>query len=476
MTSNAAPRPDQSRETVPGARLTLAVSCLGFFVTVLGSTVVNIAVPTIGRQLGGNISDFQWVVDAYTLMFAALLLSAGSLSDRVGASRLYLIGLSVFTAASVVSGLAPNFVVLIVAQAVQGAAAAVVVPTSLALIRQTFPDSAARAKGVALWTAIGGIAIAGGPIAGGGLTSALGWRYVFFLNVPIGLIGLLALLRVPRSRPRPAPLDGPGQLTIVLALAALTFAMIEAGGRGFGSLVVIVALLVFVLATAAFLVAEIRSDHPAVPLDLFRSPTVSVCVLVGFALNFSFYGIVFVFSLFFQQLRGASPLTAGLMFVPMTAFVTVMSLVTGRLTARFGPRWPLIVGQFVQAVDLLVLITVGRTTPTAVLLLLLVPMGIGGGTAIPAMTSAFLEAVDASRYGLASGLLNASRQLGGALAVAVFGTLVGSRQLGFADGMRLSLLIGGILVLGTCIATFLFVQSPAERPANVATAARHRHA
>jgi MFS transporter, DHA2 family, methylenomycin A resistance protein len=460
--SNNAEEGSTGRPTRPrAAGLTVAVACIGFFVTVLDSTAVTIALPTIGRQLGGAVSGLQWVVNAYTLAFAALMLSAGAISDRIGASRAFGLGLAVFTLASAACGLASTLTVLILARVVQGSAAAIMLPASLSLVRQAFPDSAARARAISWWTAGGGAAIAAGPVVGGILTSALGWPVIFFINVPAGIIGLLGLIRTPRSASRPAPLDIGGQLASVAVMTAITYTVISAGKSGFGP-ASIVALVVVVLAGVAFWWIESHAQHPAVPLGLFRSPAVAVCTATGFALNFAFYGIVFVLTLFFQDHRGASPVVAGLMFIPMTALVMGTNLIAGKLTARFGPRPPLLAGQLVQATGLLGLLVIGPVSPTLLILVLLVPLGLGGGTAVPPMTTALLDAVDADRSGLASGILNASRQLGGAIGVAVFGVLV-STSTDFVTGMRTSLIIGAAVLLATA-ATGLVYLRPATEP------------
>ena len=227
--------PDRGR-TSPA--LTLVAAMLGFALITLDASVVNVALPAIGDSLGGGMSGLQWVVDAYTLAFAALMLSTGALSDRIGASRAYAIGITVFTAASVACGLAPSLPVLIGARVVQGVAAAVVLPASLSLVRQAYSDAAGRARAVAMWAAGGSVAVALGPVAGGALTTAWDWSGIFFVNVPLGAVALALLLRAPRSRRRPAPLDVPGQLLAVVTLTALTFAVIEGGTTGLIALVV----------------------------------------------------------------------------------------------------------------------------------------------------------------------------------------------------------------------------------------------
>jgi DHA2 family methylenomycin A resistance protein-like MFS transporter len=230
-------------------------------------------------------------------------------------------------------------------------------------------------------------------------------------------------------------------------VSAATFAAIE-GGAG-SVLAGVVGASVCVVSVILFVRIERRSPYPAVPLALFRSVPVTVYTVTGFALNFAFYGIVFVLTLFFQDQRGATPMTAGLMFVPMTGFVMAANLFAGKLTARFGPRPPMVAGQLIQVAGLLGLVAVGRTTPTAVVLALLVPLGVGAGLAVPPMTAALLEAVDAQRAGLASGILNAARQLGGAIGVAIFGALVG---VGFIAGMRVAFVISAAVLLATAVA------------------------
>jgi DHA2 family methylenomycin A resistance protein-like MFS transporter len=396
------------------------------------------------------------VVDGYTLAFAALMLSTGALSDRIGASRAYTAGLAVFTAASMACGMAPGLGVLVAARVVQGVAAAVMLPASLSLLRQAYPDAVKRARAIAVWTAGGAAAVAAGPVVGGVLTTAWSWRAIFFVNLPAGLAALALLSRTPRSPRQPAPLDLPGQLTAVIALAALAFGVIEGGADGLG------ALVVAALAMAAFLVVEARHPHPMVPLGLFRTRAIPVTLAAGFALNAAFYGTVFVLSLFFQQMRGQSALTAGLMFVPMTALIAVVNLGSGRLTARYGARPPLAAGQFLMAAGLLLLLAVGTDGPAPLLAALLIPVGLGGALAAPPLTTALLDAVPGERTGLAAGILNAARQIGGGLSVAVFGALVADRA-AFLPGMRTSLLLAAGLLSVTAVATLTLLRQQQPR-------------
>ncbi|MEU7101666.1 MFS transporter [Streptomyces longwoodensis] len=463
MTTNPAldegERTDDARELTPPGRsspvLALTAGLLGFTLVCLDASVVNVALPAIGSSLGGGMSGLQWVVDAYTLAFAALMLSTGAFSDRAGASRAYALGTAVFTLASAACGLAPGLPSLIGARVVQGMAAAVVLPASLALVRQAYPDPARRARAVAAWAAGGSAAVALGPVAGGVLTSAWDWRAIFFVNLPVGAAILLLLLRAPRSERRPAPLDLPGQVTAVVALTALTFAVIERGVTG------AVALAVAVVAGAVFFRVEARGPHPVVPLGLFRDRTVAVAVATGAAVSVAFYSVVFVLSLYFQQVRGLGPLAAGLAFLPMTGLIAVVNVVAGKLAGRFGPRLPMVVGQWVAVAGLLLLLSVGADTPAPLVAVALVPLALGCALTVPPLTAAMMDAVPAERAGLAAGVLNAARQVAGGLGIAVFGTLVAD---GFATGMRLSLAIAAVLLAVTGAFSFRLAGRPATRP------------
>ncbi|MGI5453757.1 MFS transporter [Streptomyces sp. CA-249302] len=425
----------------PSPVRTLTAALLGFALICLDASVVNVALPAIGSSLGAGMSGLQWVVDAYTLPFAALMLSTGAFADRAGASRAFALGTAVFTLASVACGLAPNLPSLIGARVVQGVAAAVVLPASLSLVRQAYPEPARRARAVATWAAGGSAAVALGPVAGGLLTTAWDWRAVFFVNVPVGALILALLVRAPRSERRPAPLDLPGQATAVLALTGLTFAVIEGGTAGWA------ALAVAVVAAAVFLRVEARGPHPVVPLALFRDRTVAVAVAAGAAVSVAFYSVVFVFSLFFQQVQGLSALRAGLAFLPMTGLIAVTNVVAGKLAGRHGPRLPMLIGQALAVVGLLLLLLyVDAGTPSALVAVLLVPLALGCALTVPPLTAAMMDAVPAERAGLAAGMLNSARQVAGGLGIAVFGTLVSG---GFVDGMRLSLAVGAVLLLVT---------------------------
>jgi MFS transporter, DHA2 family, methylenomycin A resistance protein len=446
-------RADTAGHHGSGAGSALAAALLGFLVITLDDLVVNVALPVIGHDLGGGMTGLQWVVDGYTLLFAALLLSAGALSDRIGARRAFGGGLALFVAASAACGLAPSLGVLVAARLVQGAGAAVTMPASLALVRQAYPDPVKRARAIAVWAMGGAVASAAGTVAGGAAT-LLSWRMIFLINLPVVAVALLLLDRTARSPRRAVPFDWSGQAAAVLAMGALTYGAIEAGAAGFAAPRVLGALTVAVVALAVFLAAEAHGTHPMMPLDLFRSRTVVISVSVGFAFMVGFYGLIFLVSLYFQELRGLSVLDTGLAFLPMTALVAFLNPAAARLAERVGARVAIVAGQVLMVVGLLALGLVPAGTPTWLLAVLMFPVGLGGPLAIPPVTALLLDSVPPERAGTASAVLNTFRQVGGALAVAVFGALL-AHHTTFLHGLRVSLLSAALLLLATAASSLL---------------------
>ena len=440
----------REREKKPDlSRLALTAALLGFFMISLDATAVNVALPAIGRSLRGATPGLQWVVDGYTVPFAALLISAGAVSDRLGASRVFAGGLAVFAAASAACGLAPALPGLTAARVVQGGAAAVMLPSSLALVRQAFPEPAARSRAVAVWSSGGAAAIAAGPVLGGILTSTAGWRAIFFVNLPVGAAVLVLLTLRPLRSPRlAARLDPVGQVTAVLSLAALTFGVITGGARGFAAPAALAAFALAAVSGACFLAAESRAAHPMVPLSLFRTPALVAITATGFSINVAFYGVAFLLSLYFQRVLGEPAVTAGLLFLPMTGLLTVANLASARVAAHWGHDVPVRLGLCAGTLGMLALAFArGRTGME----LALVPAGAGLGFALPSLTFLLLDALPAAQAGLAGGLFNAARQAGGALAVAVFGALVSGS---FTAGLRVSLLISAALLSLSTAAVF----------------------
>jgi EmrB/QacA subfamily drug resistance transporter len=423
----------------PGPGFTLAAAILGFFMVTLDAVIVNIALPTIGHDLGGGITGLQWVVDGYTLMFAALLLSSGALSDRAGARRAFGVGLAVFAAASAACGLAPFLGVLVAARFVQGAAAAVLMPSSMALVSQAYADPVKRARAVAMWSMGGVLASTSGPLLGGVLT-LVSWRLIFFINVPAGLVALALLTRVAHSPRHARPFDWAGQVTAVLAMGGLTYGAIEAGADGFTSPSVLAAFVVAAVAFAGFLAIQARGAHPMMPLDLFRSRTVSVSVAVGFAFIVGYYGLPFVMSIYLQQVRGLSSLGTGVVFLPMMLTGLVLTPFSARIVERLGAKALIAGGLAVMTAGLAVLALLPASTPVWAVSTAMILTGLAGPTVMPPVMGLLMNAVPQHQAGTASGVFNTSRQVGGALAIAVFGALIGGHGT-FMDGMRTSLLI-----------------------------------
>ncbi|ROQ37021.1 DHA2 family methylenomycin A resistance protein-like MFS transporter [Frondihabitans sp. PhB188] len=435
--------------TTTRARRTLLLASLGFFLITLDILIVNVALTRIGREFGGSTSGLQWVIDAYTLLFASLLLFAGNLSDRIGAKRAFGVGIAGFLVASVACAVAPSLGVLIAARAVQGAAAAVMLPASMALIREAYPGAQERARALGIWAVGGAVAGAVGPVLGGALTT-LDWRLVFAINLPVCAVMLLLLRAVAPSEARPAPLEWAGQVAALLALGGLVFGLIEGGAIGFGAPVVVVAFAVGAAGVAAFLRVQSRVRHPMMPLPLLRPRGMRIALVVGFAFMVGNFGTVFVNSLYLQQHLGLSPLLAGLVFLPSAAFAVAGNIVSGTLANRFGARVPVVSGLLTMVVGLVVLIATAPLGAPWGVLVGSIFTGAGGSVAMPPVTSVVLASVPAERSGTASAVFNTFRQVGGAVAIAVFGVLIADRT-HFVSGMQTSFVVAGAVILAAAI-------------------------
>jgi EmrB/QacA subfamily drug resistance transporter len=433
------------------ASSTLMAALLGFFTITLDAVVVNVTLPTIRQDLGGGVAGLQWVVDGYTLMFAALLLTAGSLSDRLGAKRAFGGGVVLFVLASVACGLAPTLGALVAARLVQGAAAAAMMPASMALIRQAYHNPVARGRAVGIWAMGGAVASSAGPVLGGVLT-LIDWRLVFFINVPVGMIAVALLARTGTSARRPAPLDPTGQFTGVLAMGGLTYGAIEAGSHGFTDPTVIVAFVVAAATLIVFVRSQQRVAHPLLPLELFRSRTVNVVTATGFAFMVGYFGLPFVVSLYLQQHRGLDALHTGIVFLPMMVVGLVLTPFAARISEYFGRRTVIATGLALMTAGLAAVPLLPTTAPLWLLSALMVLVGLGGPTVSPPATSVLLDTVPHHQAGVASGVFNTSRQVGGALAIAVFGGLLTNTDT-FVRGVHASLLIAATVTALTALLT-----------------------
>ncbi|HEX3786965.1 MAG TPA: MFS transporter [Pseudonocardiaceae bacterium] len=444
LDQQSAQRPEHAGRA--GSRLPLIALCLGYFMVTMDATVVNTALPAIGRDLSAPVSGLQWITAGYTLVFACLLLTGGSLGDRLGSRRVFLVGVAVFTLASAACGLSPGLGVLIGARAVQGVGAALAVPTSLALINASYPDRDQRARAIGMWGGLGGVAAGLGPVLGGMLTNWVGWPAIFFINVPIGIaaIALTSKHVVAPAPTRRAGPDLPGQVLSMVAVAALAYGLIEAQSQGWTSPRILGAFIVAIAAAVGFVLVERRGQHPMLPLRLFGDREFSGSLLIGAAINLGFYGELFLLALYFQDVRHFSPLLAGLAMLPQPGIASLASWLAGRHTARIGPRPVMLVGLTVGSLGLLTTIFAAADTPYWLLVLPLLAIGFGTAYTMPAATAATIEAAPANQAGTASGALNASRQVGSTLGVAIFGTLAAGSA-SFMTGYHRSALVGGLV-------------------------------
>ena len=455
----AAPRPAASI-----AWVTTATS-FGFGLIQLDVTIVNVALPRIAAELHTDIAGLQWVVDAYALAFAVLLLSGGLLSDRLGAKRLYLAGLCVFAVTSALCALSTSAATLIAARALQGAGAALMLPTSLALLNHAAAgDRAVRARAVGWWTAAGGITIAAGPIVGGTLLALAGWRSIFWVNLPVCALGAWLTLRVPAA-PRNGNRGGfdlPGQLLAILALTSLTASVIEARGDP-GRPLVLAGLVVAAACAFAFVRVEARARTPMLPLALFRQPGFSAAIVYGIAVNLTYYGMVFVLTLYLQRIMGYTALQTGLAYLPLTATFFAINIASGALVTRFGFRGPMVVGALVDACGFALLSTLGPSSSYLWMLPAFALLPLGMGTGVPAMTTCVLSSVDASMAGVASAALNAARQAGGAIGVALFGTLAGDGVDHVVEGLHRSAYVSIALLVGAALLAYVALRAAQRR-------------
>jgi MFS transporter, DHA2 family, methylenomycin A resistance protein len=438
---------------------TLIATSFAFVVVQLDVTIVNVALPQISASLHSGVTGLQWVVDAYTLSFAVLLIAAGVLGDRFGSRRAYLAGFFVFTAASAACGMAPNILTLIIARAAQGMGAALLVPSSLALLNHSAGANAKmRARMVGLWTAAGGVSIAAGPIVGGLLLGPLGWRSIFLVNLPVGVLGAFLTLRyVPRDGQTHSghSLDLPGQLLAMLTLTGLTGAVIELRPLGLTHPVVLGGFVLAFISGVAFVFVEARSAAPMLPLRFFTTPNFSPAVGFGIIVNLTYYGVIFVLSLYLQQARGYTALQAGLAYLPLTSTFIISNLISGWMVGRTGSRAPMALGALIGATGYALLWTLGPKTPFIVMMpaFLLIPAGMGLG--VPAMTTAILSSVERTRSGTASAVLNTARQAGAAIGVAAFGAMVGGSKAEIITGMHASAAISSSLLVLAALLAYL---------------------
>jgi DHA2 family methylenomycin A resistance protein-like MFS transporter len=444
----------------------LIASCLGFLVVQLDVSVVNVGLGALKTAFDTNLTGLQWVINSYALAFSALLILGGAAGDKFGARAVFASGFGVFTAASVGCGMADSMSMLIGMRIVQGTGAALLVPTSLTLIRLAFEDPGKRRSAVAMWGACGGIALAAGPVIGGLLIEWLGWRSVFLLNVPIGIIAIALIMRYSPASPRvDKEFDVPGQICIGICLALLTYALTESSSKGW--VFETVSTLIFAVFFAiAFVLVERRVKNPMLPERLARNTTLATTALAGAAINLTFYGTVFVFSIYFQSFLHYDAFRTGLAFIPLTAVLTVSTMVSSRIAKHVSAQRIITAGFLTQAVGFAALAQVTPQTSLWYLNIALMVVGIGSASSVPSITNSMLSSVSSHDAGMASGLMASARQLGGVIGVAVFGGMITSTEpIAFSKGLSVAMIVcAGVLVF--CIAVSHWVNRSARQTAS----------
>ena len=434
--SNASTTKDPSPPSQQTRRIFAATS-LSYFIVILDTSIVNIALERLSTALAIPIAGLQWVTNAYTLVFAALLLTGGTLGDRLGGRNVYLAGLTLFTLASAACALAQHAPMLVAARALQGICAAMLFPSPLKLPNQACPSDDARARAIGLWVGCGGVAMAAGPIFGGVLIHWLGWRSIFLANVPVGLCALALTCRVaPELRSGPVRrFDPAGQVAAAVALATLIGVLIEGGQIGWQSPFVVAGMVATVFSWTAFFTIEARNADAMLPLKLFRSGVFSGSAFVSMASAFVFYGLLFVASLYYQRVRSYSPLATGLALLPMTSTVAAGGLLWTRLARLAGVRLSMCAAFGLYAAGAVALLSLVDGAPNWVAFAPLIAIGLAAGYVTPAATAPALATVEHGQAGIAAGVLNAARQSGAALGVAVCGSIVGA-SMPFTLAMR----------------------------------------
>jgi DHA2 family methylenomycin A resistance protein-like MFS transporter len=406
--------------------ITLLVTCFGLFMVLLDASIVNVALPTIQADLHANLSDLQWVVDAYTLPFAALLLTAGTLGDRFGRKRLFLVGLVLFLIGSLLCGFSPTLGWLLFGRAVQGTGAAAIMPGSLAVLVAAFPEPRQRAQAIGIWAGVSGVALAAGPLVGGVLIQISSWPAIFFVNLPVGVVALALgwpLLAESRN-PTAQRIDLPGLVLVTGTLVCVILALIESSSQGWTSPLILGLFSGAAVLLAAFLLVEARVREPMLPLRLFANRVFSVANVAGLLLFFVMLGTFFFVTQFLQSVQGYTALEAGLRTLPTTAGIFLIAPFAGLLTARLGPRLPTVLGALLAASALFLVSRMEPNSSYATLWWNFGMLGIGFGLMISPLVAAVLSATPPERAGLGSSVNNTFRQVGGALGVAVLGTFV----------------------------------------------------
>ncbi|MDX6440411.1 MAG: hypothetical protein QOE43_140 [Gaiellaceae bacterium] len=460
---------------------TLAAVAFGLFMIMLDNTIVNVALPSIQRSLHMSLSSLEWIVTAYALTFAALLITGGKLGDLYGRKRMFIAGLVVFTLASLACGLAPNAGFLIGARAVQGIGAALMNPATLSIITATFPPKE-RGQAIGIWAGVSALALAIGPLIGGLIVDNINWHWIFYVNVPVGVVGVIVsrwVIAESRDTSHEQSIDLPGLVTSGGALLALSYALIEGNQHGWGSPEIIGLFAGAVVLFAAFIVLELRQRLPMLDLELFKIGSFVGANIVAMLVSLGMFGVFFFISLYVQNVLGYSPTKAGAIFLPMTILIILIAPIAGKLSDRVGSRWLMGTGMAILGVSLLLYQRIGLHTGFWSLLPQLVLGGIGMALTMSPMTSAAMGSVPTDKAGVGSGVLNSFRQVGGSLGIALMGAIlltyqhptkskvVAAQQ--FVNGLHAALLVSAFIAFAAAAVAVVMVRTkPAVEHAHIA--------
>ncbi len=461
--------------------LTTALVSGGLFMAVVSTTVVSVALPTIAHDLAASATDLEWIVDAYVLVYASLLVAGGVVGDHRGHKGVFVSGVVVFGVGSLLTGLAPSVGALLAGRVVQGIGPALLIPSSLTILRATFADERERALAVGLWSTASGLAMAGGPAVGGLIVDGIGWRWVFLLNGPFAacLAGLAmrAIPRLPRAAAR-RRFDWFGAILATAGVAVLAFAVIEGQDRGWTAPLVLITFAVGVAVLAAFVAAERVRDDPLIDVSLFALPAFAAAIIAALVVFFAFVGAIVYFSVFFQQVQGQSPVAAGVDVCAIGIAYALAAAMGGRLVGAIGERIPLLAGLVVSGLATFGLLRLEPGTGIGAIWWNFAILGAGIGLCGTPMTTLAMSVVDVSRAGMASAVLNAARQIGQVFGVAVLGALVYAQLPGgsagarlepvsrplFVDGLHHALVVAGLALLGAAAATAALVRPRTAAP------------
>jgi len=458
--------------------LVLAICCMSLLLVGMDSTIVNVALPSIRRDLNVSLSGLQWTVDAYILVLGSLLMLSGSTADRLGRRRIFQTGLLLFTAGSLLCSLAPGLGLLIAFRMVQAVGASMLNPVAMSIITNVFTEPRERARAIGVWGGVVGISLGLGPVIGGVLVETVGWRSIFWINIPIGIAAIALTARfVPESRaPQARRVDAVGQLLVIVALASLTYAIIDAPQAGWASPTIVGLLVLALVATAVLLVYEPRRIDPLLELRFFRSVPFSGATAIAICAFGAFSGFLFLNTLYLQEVRGLSALQAGLCTLPLAVMTLVFAPLSGRLVGSRGPRIPLLAAGAAMCFAGLMLVGLDRDTSLVWLLASYMVFGLGFGLVNAPITNTALSGMPRSQAGVAAAVASTSRQVGAALGVAVVGSvlssgLAGSLRTGFAVASHPAWWIVsgcGLAVLGIgALTTGRWAVGTAERTAHL---------